>query len=209
MSEGYPRKRARTRRALLNAGMTALAERGPGGATIGEIAGRAHVATGTFYNHFPSIAALTEAITDELAAGVEIASDVLTEIEGDPAVRVVIGTRQLLALARDDPATAHAFVSLLATIPMLRTRIRRTVRGAVADGIEAGRFRRASASATADALLGAVVQWMRSRLAGEHGDEPEEELLAIALDIVGLPASDADDVIALAQAHDPTTVATA
>lgn len=206
MSEGYTRKRARTRRALLIAGMATLAERGPEGATVGEIAGRAHVATGTFYNHFPSIGALTEAIVDELAAGVAIASDVLSEIEGDPAVRVVIGTRQLLGLGRDDPATARAFVSLLASIPELRSRIRDTVRGAVHDGIEAGRFRRSSASATADALLGAVVQWMRSRLAGEHDDEPEAELLAIALDIVGLPATDVDAVIELARTHDRATV---
>lgn len=203
MSEGYPRKRARTRRALVAAGMEVLAERGPQGATVGEIAGRAHVASGTFYNHFPSLEALTQAITDELASGVEIASDVLAEIEGDPAVRVVIGARQLLALTVDDPPTARAFVALQATVPMLRTRILRTVRGAVADGIGSGRFDRTSASATGDALTGAVVQWMRSRLAGDASDTPDDELLAIALDIVGLPAHETASVIAIARAHEP------
>ncbi len=205
--DGYPRKRARTRRALLTAGMAVLAEAGPEGATVGAIAARAEVAAGTFYNHFPSLQALVEAVTDELASGVEIASDVLARIEGDAAARVVIGTRQLLALTDDDPTRARAFVSLLATIPELRSRIRRIVRGAIADGIDAGRFERASASAAADALVGAVVQWMRSRLTGEGADEPERELLVVALDIVGLPAADRDVVIDAAIAHQPSPIA--
>ena len=40
-----------------------LAERGPGGATVGDVARRARVASGTFYNHFPSMDDLIEAVS--------------------------------------------------------------------------------------------------------------------------------------------------
>lgn len=192
---GYPRKRAKTRRQLLAAGMAALAAHGPDGVTVGDVAARAEVATGTFYNHFTSLAQLVDAVADELASGVEIARELLDQVEHDPAARVVIGTRQLLALPRTDPATARAFVALVPTVPALRARVRATVRGAVDDGIRAGRFVDRSATATADALLGAALQWMRARLHGEAGPEPDDELLRLALALVGLPAGEVDAVL--------------
>ena len=195
--DGYPRKRARTRRALLQAGMAVFAEQGPTGATVGAVAARAGVAAGTFYNHFPSMTDLLAAVTDELARGVEIASETLELVEHDAAVRVVIGTRQLLALAHEDPVAARSFVSLLATVPAHRARIRTIVRGAVSDGIDQGRFGRRDAGAATDAVLGAVVQWMRSLLAGEV--VATEECLEIALAIVGVAPAEAGEAIEAAR----------
>ncbi len=193
---GYPRKRARTRRQLLVAGMAALAAHGPDGITVGEVAGRAQVATGTFYNHFPSLQHLLDAVTDELASGVEIARDLLDQVENDPAARVAIGTRQLLDLPRTDPNTARAFVALVPNVPRLRARVRATVRSAVDDGISTGRFVDRTPTATADALLGAVLQWMLARLHDEAGAEPDHELVRLALTLVGLPHVDIADVLA-------------
>jgi AcrR family transcriptional regulator len=193
---GYPRKRARTRRQLLDAGMAALAAHGPDGVTVGDVTQRAQLATGTFYNHFASLQRLLDAVTDELASGVEIARDLLDHVEHDPAARVAIGTRQLLDLPRTDPNTARAFVALVPTVPVLRARVRATVGRAVDDGIRAGRFVDRSTTATADALLGTVLQWMRARLHDEAGPEPDEELLRLALTLVGLPEADAPGVLA-------------
>ncbi|MCB0991290.1 MAG: TetR/AcrR family transcriptional regulator, partial [Acidimicrobiales bacterium] len=89
---GYPRKRARTRRQLLEAGSSVLAERGPDGATVGAIAAAAGVTPATFYNHFSSLNELVESVVAELAVGVEIGRDTLAAVENDPAARVVIGT---------------------------------------------------------------------------------------------------------------------
>ena len=194
-SAGYPRKRARTRRQLLDAGIAALADSGPGGLTVADIAGRAGVASGTFYNHFPSMAHLVEAVTDELAGGVEIVRDLLEQVEHDPAARVAIGTRQLLRLTRADPAAARAFVSLLLTTPAFRTRVRATVHRAIDAGIRAGRFPARSAGVTTDAVLGTVVQWMRSALADEAGPEPEREYLRMILIVVGLPEIEIEPVL--------------
>jgi AcrR family transcriptional regulator len=183
---GYPRKRARTRRQLMVAGMSVLADHGPDGATVGEIARRAHVAPGTFYNHFADLDALVAAVVDELAAGVEIGREQLIAVEHDPAARVAIGTRQLLGLADVDPDTARAFVTLIATVPAFRGRIRSTVAAAIQDGIDEERFASSSAPMTADALVGAVMQWMRTRLAGESDGTPDDEHVALALRIAGL-----------------------
>ena len=194
-SNGYPRKRARTRRQLLIAGMQELAAHGPDGTTIAQVAHRAHVSTGTFYNHFDSLGTLVGAIVDELASGVEIARDVLAQMEHDPAALLAIGTRQLLDLARTDPPTASAFVNLLATVPAFRRRVQATVRTAIADGIAAGRFEHRPAEITADAVIGVVTQWMRSRLIGEFNAALESDRLVLVLEIAGLPRTDAEAVV--------------
>lgn len=193
---GYPRKRARTRRRLMTAGMSELAEHGPDGLTVGGVARLAGVAPGTFYNHFADLDALVAAIVAELAAGVEISGEELRSIEHDPAARVAIGTRQLMSLAHDEPATARAFVTLLATVPEFRSRVRSTVRKAIEDGIEQGRFAPQPPLVTTDAILGAVVQWMRTQLAGESDRQVSAGYLDLALRIVGLPDEQIPGVIA-------------
>jgi len=202
-SVGYQRKRARTQHTLRRAGMEVLAERGPDGTTVGAITRRARVAPGTFYNHFPTLPDLVSAVADELATGVEIGRDLLIDVEHDPAARVLIGTQQLLDLTSDDPVAARAFVSLLATIPELRTRVRTIVRGAIADGLHAGRFPDADPDVVTDALLGAVVQWMRTSLAGESAADQRPARLRMALHIVGLPDDEIRPLIDhMATTHD-------
>jgi AcrR family transcriptional regulator len=201
-SHGYPRKRARTRRQLMTAGMAVLADHGPDGTTVGAVARRARVAPGTFYNHFDDLDALIGQIVDELVTGVEIARELLVEVEHDAAARVAIGSMQLLALAADDPPTARAFTTLIATVPTFRTRVRGIVRGAITDGIEQGRFITRSADITADAVIGAVVQWMRTRLTGEQVGDDVTEHLALVLRIAGY---DGDDDRAIAERIVATT----
>ncbi len=203
ISDGYPRKRAQTRRRLINAGMAVLSRRGPDGATVGEISGEAGMASATFYNHFPSLMDLVEAVTDELVSGVEIGGATLVSIDHDPAIRVLIGTHQLLDLAKDDPRSASAFVTLLADIPKFRDRVRSIVSRALADGVDQGRFRTVDLTVLTDAVLGAVVQWMRTILAGLAGGtstdrrylESTHEQLRIMLSIVGIDSTEAEELI--------------
>jgi len=173
----------------MSAGMSVLAHKGPDGATVGEIARTARVATGTFYNHFPSIGDLVVAVTDDLSTGVRIGRDTLEAIEHDPAVRVVLGTEQLLDLAEDDPEAAAAFVALLATVPDFRDRVRSVVGGAIEDGITAGRFAERPVPLVTDALLGSVIQWMRTILNEPTSASERDERLLIALSIVGVAQS--------------------
>jgi AcrR family transcriptional regulator len=169
--------------------MAVLAERGPDGATVGEIAKRAHVSSGTFYNHFLSIEDLVEAVTGELSTAVEIGRDTLNVVEHDPAMRVLLGSAQLLSLVDDDPSSAAAFVALLATVPAFRDRVRQLVGGALADGIDDGRFADHDVMALTDAVLGSVVQWMRTGLSRGGGVSRPNRIdqYRIMLGIVGVP----------------------
>jgi len=159
---GYPKKRARTRAQLRRAGLEAIAEHGPEATTVGEIAKRAGVAQGTFYNHFPSLADLMDEIADQLGTGVEIASDALDAIESDPAGRVAIGVLQLLDMADRDPTAAAAFVALAAARPGFRSRVRAIIGRAIADGVEVDRFDVQVGPAAINAVLGTCLQSMRS-----------------------------------------------
>lgn len=200
-SGGYPRKRARTRRQLINAGMAVLADKGPAGTTVGEIARTAKMATGTFYNHFPSVPDLVDTVTGELATGVAIGRETLDQIANDPALRVLLGTGQLLDLAEDDPVSARAFVRLLSSVPTFRGRVRDVAAGAVNDGMQTGRFATWSLDATTDALLGAVVQWMRSILAEEdQADVTRKDRFAIVLSLLGVDRSEFAEIIEQSEA---------
>ena len=177
--------------------MTVIADRGPDGATVGHIAREAHVSSGTFYNHFLSIEDLVDAITGELGTAVEIGRDTLNVIENDPAMRVLIGASQLLDLVDDDEASASAFVALLATVPVFRDRVRLLVGGALGDGIATGRFVGTDLMALTDAVLGSVVQWMRTGLAqrGSARRPDRHAQLRIVLAIVGVVSEEAPGLI--------------
>jgi len=196
-ASGYPRKRARTRRALIAAGMVVIADKGPEGATVGAISRRAHVSSGTFYNHFLSIEDLVDAIAGELGTAVEIGRDTLTVIENDPAMRILIGSAQLLRLVDDDEESASAFVALLATVPVFRDRVRLLVSSAVSDGITTGRFPENNVMALTDAVLGSVVQWIRTGL-GQRGTAMRTDRDAhfrIMLSIVGVDRAEQSSLL--------------
>jgi AcrR family transcriptional regulator len=192
---GYPRKRARTRRRLMRAGMAVLARRGPEGATVGEIAAAAGVATGTFYNHFPSLADLVAVTAEQLATAVELGIAQLDAVEHDPAARVALGTLQLLAAADEDPEFAEAFCVLVNSMEPFRHRVVELVQQAIADGATAGRFDVGPGVAITDAVLGTVLQSMRSRLAGRSDQAEAGEVVHLVLRLLGVDGDDADAVL--------------
>lgn len=193
---GYPRKRAQTRRRLVRAGMEVLARTGPAGATVGEVAAVAGVATGTFYNHFPSLADLLAAISEQLASAIEIGMVQLDAVEHDPSARVALGTLQLLAVAEDDPVFAAAFLALVNNLPSFRSRVRSVVHRTVHDGATAGRFDVVPGAAVTDAVLGAALQSMRSRLLGEADHTTASDVVCLVLRLLGLDGDEIDATMA-------------
>ena len=197
---GYPRKRAQTRTRLRRAGLRVLADHGPTGATVGEIAAAAEVAPGTFYNHFPSLGEFIDELADELGTGVEIGQEALAEVESDPAARVAIGVLQLLALAEEDPVGAGAFIRLVAARPSFRGRVRAIVARAITDGVEVGRFGIEAGPVATDAVLGTVLQSMRSIVAGDTDPASAPVVAMLALRVLGLADDDSAQVIPRAEA---------
>ena len=206
LTTGYPRKRERTRRRLLSAGVTALAERGPAGISAGGIASSAGVATGTFYNHFPTVDDFFDAIAHQVGRGVEIGQATLAEIEHDPATRVAIGVLQLLHMADTDPAAASAFVTLVAARPDFRARVRTLVGDAIIDGVDARRFDVEVGSASTDAVLGAALQSMRSLILDESTHADAAGVARLVLRLLGVETDEIDSIVnrALTAAASPT-----
>lgn len=192
---GYPRKRRRTRRRLIRAGLYTLAERGPGGISAGGVASVAGVATGTFYNHFPTVDDFFDAIAQDIGRGVEIGRATLSEIEHDPAARVAIGVLQLLQMADDDPVSAAAFVTLAAARPDFRARVRTLVGEAIDDGVRAGRFDVAADSASTNAVLGAALQSMRSLVLHETTHAEAARVAELILRLLGVPPDEIQPII--------------
>jgi AcrR family transcriptional regulator len=166
--------------------MHVVASRGLDRATVGEIATEAGVAPGTFYNHFASLPEMIDVIADRLSGGVEIGEGALDLIEHDPAARVAVGTLQLLQMAENDSVAATAFVSLSAAKPDFRARVRAIVGRAISDGVESGRFDVDLSPAATNAVLGTVLQSMRSRILGETDASSAPEVAHLVLRILGM-----------------------
>lgn len=192
---GYPAKRRRTRRRLLRAGVTQLAEQGPAGISAVGIASAAGVATGTFYNHFSTVDDFFAALAQDVGRGIEIGQAILADIENDPAARVAIGTLQLLRMADSDPASASAFVTLVATLPDFRTRVRTLINDVIVDGVNAGGFDIQAGTAPTDAILGAVLQSMRSIMLGEATYGEAASISNLLLRLLGVPPRKIDRII--------------
>lgn len=196
---GYPRKRARTRSRLLEAGTEAIAAVGPNGLTVGDVAERAGVAVGTFYNHFPGLDDLVDEIAEQLGGGVEIAQAALDAIENDPAVRVALGTLQLLEMAETDQQAAYAFVTLVASKPDFRARVRAIVGRTIAEGVDAGRFDVAAGPAATNAVLGTTLQSMRSRVLDESEPAEARAVIELVLRTLGVPRNRLGPIIRQAE----------
>jgi AcrR family transcriptional regulator len=159
---GYPRKRARTRAALVRGAMEVMARGGTDAVTVAAVTTAAGVSHGTLYNHVEGLDELTGLVADELAAVLQRGADELAEASSDPATRVALGTGQLLSMPRTDPVFAAAFVAAMADHGPFARRVRALVERTVGHGIRCGDFVVPDQQAAVDAIVGTVVQTLRS-----------------------------------------------
>ena len=105
-----PKKRSRTRRSLLVAGLELLAENGEGfGLT--EVAARAGVSHGTFYNYFKDREELMTALVSYVVE--EFAKQAALEVRHeDPAVRFATISANALTLASRQPSLVRVALRL-------------------------------------------------------------------------------------------------
>jgi AcrR family transcriptional regulator len=134
------RRRARTREALLRAGVSLFAIRPVDAVSIDEIVEAADVAKGSFYNHFPDKDSLAREIAEQVRRGVEdLVANVNRDV-ADPAERVA---RALCAFARqtiDHPQRLRAGLRLFPAGSVPDAPMNRGVRADIQAGLAAGRF---------------------------------------------------------------------
>ena len=172
------RRKARTRRALVDAARRILAERGTTDVSIQEITDTADVGFGSFYNHFETKAELFEAavreVLDEYGESLDRACSELT----DSAEIYAVGVRMTARLALTRPAVAQVLVQVGMSYAWAEQGLAARALRDLRRGVEDGRFTIADPRMGLLSTAGCVLAFLQISL-----DRPDE-----------FDGSDADDL---------------
>lgn len=194
LSRGH-KKRSRTRQTLLDAALEVVSEHGEG-FSIGQVAARAGVSHGTFYNYFSDREELMNALipysVEEFADRADMDVDT-----SDQAVRFATISARALRAATESPNTMRLALRMDAIQRAL------LVQGPLAhlhanlvDGHRAGRFTSAPDEGTLDVILGALLLAGRRAINGESDDSHLTTVLQRLLMTLGIEAAEARSIAA-------------
>jgi AcrR family transcriptional regulator len=189
------RVRTRTRALLIDAALILFRDQRMRVPAIHEIAARAGVATGTFYNYFRTREELLEAAIIEGAERLQ--NDIVTSYTpvADPAERVSIGTRRFILRAETEPIWAAGLVRVWSSNPRLLARMLEPVLASLRTGRRQKRFTYRSEDAAADLCVGPVAAGMRRVIDdGIHADQHGVAVAALVLRGLGIRAAEADAI---------------
>jgi AcrR family transcriptional regulator len=166
------KKKARTRRQLLDAAARVVATRGEA-FSITDVASEAGVSNGTFYNYFEDREVLVDAMIEDLLT--DMASDLAEVVtEDDPAQRFATTT----ALAIHRAVLAPAAMKAMLRVDALHRAVEgdgplRHLRNDLAKGAASGQFRIVDAEAATDVVTGTMIR--ASRRVIEDGPDARRE----------------------------------
>lgn len=185
-TRGY-RKKERTRRQLVSAGLRVLAEKGHG-LTVSDIAAAADVSTGTFYNYFKDRAELLEALAEHSA--LELAEAAAGEGIEDPARRFASATLRVLRRAREDQTWARVLLRLVSR-PGSGVDLSRHLRKDLADGLASGRFDVGPEDEVLDQVAGLIVMTIRRLAEGTAAPDAPQRAVVRGLRALGVEEDEA------------------
>jgi AcrR family transcriptional regulator len=190
------RKREQARRRLIAAASGLIAERGVDGLRLREIADRADIGFGSFYNHFASKEELVAAVAAE-SIGAAIAAIVASAADdGDPAVTAAAAHRAFIRLAYDDPQLARLMVNIDHADAVLETASLPYLSSVLARGVQTGRFRGVEVDVAATFIVGATITVMRGILDGRLGADADAASARTLLRACGLEDAEAAEIAA-------------
>ncbi|MFT5444285.1 MAG: AcrR family transcriptional regulator [Myxococcota bacterium] len=192
-SRGH-KKRERTHRHLVAAGVAVLAEKGEA-LTISDVVARAEVSNGTFYNYFADREELIDALAEHsiisLAAEAAVQSTDL-----DTARRFAFATLRVLRRAAEDPTWGRVVLRLVDHRRAYSREMVRFLREDLAEGFAEGRFEYGADEITLDVLAGLILMSVRRIVRGDAEPDHAEQVLERALIILGIPKGEARDLAA-------------
>jgi AcrR family transcriptional regulator len=188
------KKKARTRQLLLDAALEVLAEQGEA-FSVADLATRAGVSHGTFYNYFTDREQLIDALVPHVVG--RFAERMAVEIVvDDPAERFArISALALEAGARESKAVRVGLRLDAVQRGLLLEGPLAHLRQDLADGYAMGRFDGAPDDGTLDVVLGSLLLAARRVAEGERSAEYRRTVLRRLLQALGIAA---DEAIALA-----------
>jgi AcrR family transcriptional regulator len=188
------RKREAARRRLVDAAMELIAAKGVEGLRLRELAERAEIGFGSFYNHFSTKEELVEAVVTDYvgSATEEIMERALSH--HDPAVTAAVAQRLFIHLIEDDRELAWLIVRLdrgeaileIASLPYLG--------GVLERGLESGRFTGVDVPVTVSSMVGATISVMRGILEGRLPPDADVAASRILLRACGIDAAEASEI---------------
>lgn len=192
-------RRAKTREALLGAGLRLLADQPIDAIAIDSIVRAAGVAKGSFFNHFDDKDAFAKAIARHLRAEIEAAVGELNRGIDDPARRVARAVSLFVRYAAAAPRRASALMRVSSHLAQTDAPLNRGVLDDVSAGLARGRFDLPSPEPGVLAVLG-VAQIALARVVGEPSIAARlgAELCAVLLRGLGLPPVEARVISAAA-----------
>jgi AcrR family transcriptional regulator len=193
------RRKARTRRALVDAAVRLIAEGRGARASIQEITEAADIGFGSFYNHFENKEQLFQTASQEVLERWGAMIDRACAGISDPAEIFAVSVRITGRLGWTHPDLARFLVGagldVLDQPVGLAPRALRDVRA----GQAAGRFTTTHAEVALSAVAGGLLGLLRLRL--RHPDEVDEssvdDLARAVLRLLGIPDDEAAAIVAL------------
>ncbi len=184
------RKREKTRRGLVEAGLRVLAEKGEA-LSVSDVTAEAGVANGTFYNYFPD----RESLLDALAADVVVAlaEDAANEPVDDPALRFAIASTRVLRHAEADPTWGRVLLRLVHR-PYVHQNIDGYLREDLALGHAQGRFETGPDDATIDQVFGLLLMTIRRIIEGQADAFTIGRAIERGLRALGIDAAEAREL---------------
>lgn len=190
------RRKARTRRALVDAARGLLAEGSSTDVSIQDITERADVGFGTFYNHFDTKAELFETavreVLEEYGAALDRACASLT----DSAEIYAVGVRMTARLASTQPAVAQVLVQVGMSYAWSEDGLAARALRDIGRGIDDGRFTIPDARLGLLSTAGCVLAFLQLSLErpGDLTDDDADALAEMLLRMLGMPARSATAV---------------
>lgn len=188
------RRRARTRERLLAAARRLFATQGFERTTIRDIAARADIALGGFYNYFRTkedvLAALLEEALDRQLRLLAVRQGAVEDV----AERVSVAHRHLLAAAREDPDWGWLLVRAEVDEQMIDSTLGKAAARDLREGVANGRFVIANPPLALRATGGALLGVMQGVLRGEFTAEDDCAHAEGVLRSLGVPAAEATEI---------------
>ena len=185
-----------TRERILATAEALLRRHGPNKVAVVDVARACGMSHSNVYRHFPTKAALFDAIVTRWLGAAEIALAEVAAEPGPASARLTAVLTELHRIKRrkvtDDREIFETYSQLAenarAVVDRHLTRLREIQTGIVADGIAAGEFAIADPEHAVDAIEAATWRFRHPRAVLEHVDDPSERQLAdvLALLIAGL-----------------------
>lgn len=185
-------RRARTRRRLLDAGQSLIAERGVAQLRIADITEQAGVALGSFQNHFASKDDLVQAVIIEavqtLAA--QIVEGPAVE-DSEPAAVAIAALRRFVRLAYEDPGFCRLLVNLSHSEEVFVAAIRPYAQTALERAVQAGTFEIEDIDLAVTSTVAGALAVIRRILDGHLGADADIRLARITLLAYGVTPDEA------------------